>query len=89
MIHRTALSSMERASVYSQMTPGRKRQAAPHPAWQTNTKHLYKSFKRSFRDEPLNEALFLILSEAQSKITAWKDSYARPQLPSTIYFNAY
>ena len=34
-----------------------------------------ESFNGSFRDECLNETLFSTLTEARTKITAWKDDY--------------
>lgn len=41
---------------------------------------LAESFNGSFRDELLNETLFLSLREAREKITAWKedDNHNRP-----------
>ena len=43
-----------------------------------------ESFNGSFRDECLNETLFSSLSEARTKITAWKDDYNRERPHSSL-----
>lgn len=43
-----------------------------------------ESFNGSFRDECLNETLFSTLSEAITKITAWKDDYNRERPHSSL-----
>ena len=43
-----------------------------------------ESFNSSFRDECLNETLFSTLSEARTKITAWKDDYNRERSRSSL-----
>ncbi len=45
---------------------------------------LVESFNGSFRDECLNEALFSSLTEARSKITAWKEDYNRNRPHSSL-----
>lgn len=43
-----------------------------------------ESFNGSFRDELLNEALFSTLTEARTKIAAWKEDYNRERPHSSL-----
>ena len=43
-----------------------------------------ESFNGSFRDECLNETLFSTLSEARTKITAWRDDYNQNRPHSSL-----